>query len=134
MDNFYHRLRIRFSEVDMHQHVYFAKYLTYYEIAIIEFLKHIGFNPTMPGSLAIYVKHVSIDYYQPLYFDQVINICVDLAKLGESSLTFGLSILTEDFTKKCAAGEVVWICVDTHSGKKFAWPDELREVLISSNR
>ena len=134
MSNFYHRLQVRFNEVDMHQHVYFVNYLTYFEIAMTEFLKHTGINPKMPGNLAIYVKHIAIDYYQPLYFDQVINICVDSAKMGESSLTFGLSILTEDFAKKCAMGEVVWICVDTHSGKKSGWPDELREIFISFNR
>lgn len=127
---FYHRLQVRFNEVDMHQHVYFAKYLTYYEIAITEFLKHIGFNPKMPGDLAIYVKHVAIDYHQPLYFDQIINIYVDSVKVGESSLTFNLSILTENSSKKCAAGEIVWICVNTHTGKKSSWPDELRKLLI----
>jgi acyl-CoA thioester hydrolase len=134
MNNFHHRLQVRFSEVDMHQHVYFASYFIYYEIAITEFLKNIGFNPKLPGSLAIYVRHVESDYYRPIFFDQIINIGVTILKIGESSLTFELPIFTEDYSEKCASGKLVWICVDTHTGKKASWPAELNTLLSSSNK
>jgi acyl-CoA thioester hydrolase len=48
---FYYPLRVRYIEVDVQRHVFFGNYLTYFDIALTEYTRAIGYYyPDMVAS------------------------------------------------------------------------------------
>ena len=128
---FYHRLRIRFAEVDQHGHVFNAHYLTYFDTSITEYLRYLDFPAFNSAyNIAFFVKKNLVEYYAPIYFDQEIAVAVEFGHIGNSSLTFKLTIFLANENHPLASGEVVWVCVDATTRQKTSLPAELKQKLI----
>jgi len=113
--NFFHSLRVRFSETDGHGHVFNANYLIYFEVAITEYFRHFNLlNPDyFPEQKPIlYVKEVQAKYYQPILFDQEIEIYVRINELRQHSLQFTLEIFFPNNDTLLATGKLIWINID----------------------
>jgi acyl-CoA thioester hydrolase len=118
--NFYYSFRVRYSEVDAQGIVFNAHYLTYFDTAMTEYLRHIKYD---------YVKEVKernedfhtvktlVEYKAPIYFDQIIDVCLKVKKIGTSSLTFYIEVHPNKEDSMRVSGEVVWVNTnqETHS-------------------
>ena len=118
--NFYHSFRVRYSEVDAQGIVFNAHYLTYFDTAMTEYLRHIKYD---------YVKEVKernedfhtvktlVEYKAPIYFDQIIDVCLKVKKIGTSSLTFYIEVHPNKEDNMRVSGEVIWVNTnqETHS-------------------
>ena len=118
--NFYHSFRVRYSEVDAQGIVFNAHYLTYFDTAMTEYLRHIKYD---------YVKEVKernedfhtvktlVEYKAPIYFDEIIDVCLKVQKIGTSSLTFYIEVHPNKEDNMRVSGEVVWVNTnqETHS-------------------
>ena len=118
--NFYHSFRVRYSEVDAQGIVFNAHYLTYFDTAMTEYLRHIKYD---------YVKEVKernedfhtvktlVEYKAPIYFDEIIDVCLKVQKIGTSSLTFYIEVHPNKKDSMRVSGEVVWVNTnqETHS-------------------
>ena len=118
--NFYYSFRVRYSEVDAQGIVFNAHYLTYFDTAMTEYLRHIKYD---------YVKEVKernedfhtvktlVEYKSPIYFDQIIDVCLKVKKIGTSSLTFYIEVHPNKEDNMRVSGEVVWVNTnqETHS-------------------
>jgi acyl-CoA thioester hydrolase len=118
--NFYYSFRVRYSEVDAQGIVFNAHYLTYFDTAMTEYLRHIEYD---------YVKEVKernedfhtvktlVEYKAPIYFDQIIDVCLKVKKIGTSSLTFYIEVHPNKEDNMRVSGEVIWVNTnqETHS-------------------
>ena len=118
--NFYYSFRVRYSEVDAQGIVFNAHYLTYFDTAMTEYLRHIKYD---------YVKEVKernedfhtvktlVEYKSPIYFDQIIDVCLKVKKIGTSSLTFYIEVHPNKEDNMRVSGEVIWVNTnqETHS-------------------
>ena len=118
--NFYYSFRVRYSEVDAQGIVFNAHYLTYFDTAMTEYLRHIKYD---------YVKEVKernedfhtvktlVEYKAPIYFDQIIDVCLKVRKIGTSSLTFYIEVHPNKEDNMRVSGEVIWVNTnqETHS-------------------
>ena len=118
--NFYYSFRVRYSEVDAQGIVFNAHYLTYFDTAMTEYLRHIKYD---------YVKAVKernedfhtvktlVEYKAPIYFDQIIDVCLKVKKIGTSSLTFYIEVHPNKEDNMRVSGEVIWVNTnqETHS-------------------
>ena len=118
--NFYYSFRVRYSEVDAQGIVFNAHYLTYFDTAMTEYLRHIKYD---------YVKEVKernedfhtvktlVEYKSPIYFDQIIDVCLKVRKIGTSSLTFYIEVHPNKEDNMRVSGEVIWVNTnqETHS-------------------
>ena len=110
--NFSYSFRVRYSEVDAQGIVFNAHYLTYFDTAMTEYLRHIEYD---------YVKEVKernedfhtvktlVEYKSPIYFDQIIDVCLKVKKIGTSSLTFYIEVHLNKEDNMLVSGEVVWV-------------------------
>ena len=128
---FRHSLRVRFAEVDKHGHVFNAHYLTYFDTAITEYLRHLNIlgDPQF-DKLFFLVKRVEIDYQASVYFDQLIHVYVVIEKIGKTSVMFNLEIFSDNNKDKLALGKVVWVCVDPKLRQKILIPKWFRQHFI----
>lgn len=100
--------------------VFNAHYLTYFDTAMTEYLRHIEYD---------YVKEVKernedfhtvktlVEYKSPIHFDQIIDVCLKVRKIGTSSLTFYIEVHPNKEDNMRVSGEVVWVNTnqETHS-------------------
>lgn len=88
---FAHRRRVRYSEVDAQAVVYFARYLEWADVGVVEYWRSAGiFGQTgiAGGEAEFHVVRAEIDYKAPMLLDEEVDICVAATRIGRSSADF----------------------------------------------
>jgi acyl-CoA thioester hydrolase len=60
-------------------------------------------------------------------FDDLVDISLTVIGLGDTSITYDLEVLHG--SDEVASGRIVTVFIDTETGCKRPWPDEMRAVL-----
>lgn len=127
---FAHPFRVRYAEIDGQNIVFNAHYLTYFDTAITEYMRAIDYNyyaqQTHTGT-DFHTVRALVEYKAPIRFDEEIEVCVRVAKLGRSSATFHLEIHSKDQEDLRATGEIVWVNADQKLGKSAPLPEAFIE-------
>lgn len=132
--NFFYDLRVRYSEIDGQGVVFNAHYLTYFDVAILEYFRHLDFD------YADYVKRTGIDFHlvkslvnyeKPILFDAEIQVGCRTEKIGNTSLIFCLEIFGKDSEKRFSSGEIVWVHTDQKTHKTTRISEEIRDMVGS---
>lgn len=112
---FFHRLRVRYSEIDAQGVVFNAHYLTFFDTALTEFMRAAGCDyTTLVAEMGadFHVVRAVVDYKQPVRWDEQIDIACRIARIGNTSLRFELAVFGADDDVLRASGEVVWVFTD----------------------
>jgi acyl-CoA thioester hydrolase len=96
---FAHRLRVRWAELDPQRIVFNAHYLTYFDVALSEYLRAIGFKA--PDGLAkhgcdIVLANANLDFRASARYDDELLVVARIAYLGRSSLRFRMACFRDD--------------------------------------
>lgn len=129
---FFHRLRVRWVEVDMQKIVFNAHYLMYFDTAISDYWRALA----MPYEEAmvqlggdLYVKKASIEYHGSAVFDDRIDVALRCDRVGNSSMVFSGAIFRgEELLITC---ELIYVFADPASQTSRPVPDALRHLLTS---
>lgn len=128
-----HRLRVRYSEIDAQGVVFNAHYLTYFDTAITEALRPIGWDWTAElartGCDFHLVKSL-VEYRKPVRFDDEIDVCVRPGRIGTSSLTWELAVFCGGSC--CATGEIVWVYTDLKAERAVPLPEAMKHWIESN--
>lgn len=117
---FCHPFRVRYSEIDGQKVVFNAHYLTYFDTAITEYFRWLGFDYVNHCDETGYDFHTArtvVNYRAPIHYDEEIEVCMRVVKTGRSSLTFEAAIYVAEEENARATGEIVWVYIDLSSGK-----------------
>jgi len=84
-------MRVRWAEVDKQGIVFNGHYLMYFDVAITEYYRALGYP--YPEGLAqhgtdLFVKKAGVEYHASAGYDDEIDACVRVARLGRSSFDF----------------------------------------------
>jgi acyl-CoA thioester hydrolase len=129
---FFFPLRVRYAEVDQQGIVFNAHYLTYFDVAITEYLRALKYDYRLQlerTGTDFHVIKSLVEYRAPIRFDEEIDIGVRTGRLGRTSLSFELAIFEGSGEHLRALGEIVWVNADQASRKTAPIPSEL-EALI----
>lgn len=130
MSRFYHPLRVRYIEVDAQQHVFFGHYLTYFDVALVEYLRAIGFAyPSSANGVDMFYAAASCDYKGRARFDDLLHVHTRISHIGNTSFTFEFEILRQPTDELIATGKIVAVTVDVETEKPVRVPDGLREAV-----
>jgi acyl-CoA thioester hydrolase len=123
-------LRIRWAEVDKQGIVFNGHYLAYFDIGVTEYWRALGF-PYPEGLVSqgsdLYVKKASVEYHASAEFDDVVDIAVRVARIGNSSMQFLLEIYRGDTL--LVNGELVYVNADPVTRKAVTVPKILRDAI-----
>jgi len=132
---FSHSLRVRWAEVDRQGIVFNGHYLMYFDVAITEYWRALGY-PYPDGLLQhgtdLYVKKASIEYHASAQYDDVLNVMVRVARIGRSSLQFLLEI--HRGAEHLISGEVLYVNADPTTRKSQSVPEFLRQAIGNLER
>src|SRR5688572_2685645 len=129
---FFHRLRVRWAEVDMQKIVFNAHYLMYFDNAITDYWRALAMPYTetmvqLGGDL--YVKKASVEYHGSARFDDRLDVALKCARIGTSSMTFTGAIFRGD--ELLITCELIYVFADPSSQTSKPVPPALRETLTA---
>jgi acyl-CoA thioester hydrolase len=130
-----HRLRVRWAEVDKQDIVFNGHYLTYFDVAITEYWRalELPYPAIMERwSSDLFVVKAGIEYHAPAHYDDVLDVGVRVARIGNSSLLFDLGVFRGD--EHLIGGELVYVNADPATRKAARVPDALRNVVEAYER
>lgn len=66
-------------------------------------------------------------YAVPVRFDDLVDVTLTVAEVGETSVTYELTVMHGN--TPVASGSLVAVFIDRATGSKRPWPEELRRAL-----
>jgi acyl-CoA thioester hydrolase len=102
-----------------------ANYLSYFEVARVEWLRHTGhsYREMERRGRGLVVVEALVRYRRPAFFDDELTLRTELADLDKVSLRFEYEVLRDG--EPIATGHTRHACVDLGSGKPLRMPEEL---------
>ena len=134
---FFFPFRVRYSEVDGQSVVFNAHYLTYFDTAITEFFRWLGYDyaaEVKATGVDFHTVKSLVEYKAPIRFDEEIEVGVRVGAIGNSSLRFDLAIFGKGSEDLRAAGEIVWVYTDQATHKTVRVPDSMRKMLARGEK
>ena len=95
----FHRLRVRWAEVDIQKIVFNAHYLTYADCAMTDYWRALAL-PYETGMQAlggeVYLKKASVEYHASARLDDLLDVGMRCARVGHTSLLFECAMFAGD--------------------------------------
>jgi acyl-CoA thioester hydrolase len=134
---FHHPFRVRYSEVDAQGVVFNAHYLTYFDTSITEYFRALGYDylgEVARTGVDFHLVRSVVEYKAPIRFDEEIDVCVRVARIGRSSITLALAIFGKGTEDLRATGEIVWVSTDQRTHKPVDVDESLRALIASREK
>ena len=127
---FFHRLRVRWAEVDMQKIVFNAHYLMYFDTAITDYWRALALPyqdsmDQLDGDL--YVVKATVEFHASARADDQLEVAMRCQRIGNSSITFQGAIFRGE--EHLISGEIVYVFADPATQKSRPVPAALRETL-----
>jgi acyl-CoA thioester hydrolase len=123
---FSHTLRVRWAEVDRQNIVFNGHYLTYFDVGVTEYYRAIG-KPYPDAILAegsdLYAKKAEIEYHVSAEYDDVIDICVRVSRIGRSSFEFTIELYRA--SELLVTGSLIYVNADPATRKSAPLAESL---------
>ena len=122
--------RVGFSDTDAQGIVYYGRYLPYFDLARVEYLRHLGLLKLETGieeGHEFVMRASSVEYFAPARFDDLIEIFVRMARIGRTSATFECAAHRVDDDQVMVTATQTLVLVDLDERKAAPIPDDYRE-------
>jgi len=128
---FHYPIRVRYVETDAQGHVFFGNYYTYFDVAMIEYMRAVGFSyqDLLEARMDLLYVESLCQHKSPTYFDELLNVHTRIGQIGDSSITFEFAIYKDGSDQLVATGHIVAINVDKDTRQKMRVPDALRQAV-----
>ncbi len=127
---FFHRLRVRWAEVDMQKIVFNGHYLMYFDTAVTDYWRALAL-PYEQGFAQLggelFVKKATVEYHASARNDDQLDVALRCDKLGRSSMRFVGAIFRGDAL--LVTGELIYVFADPAQQGSQPIPDLLRGLL-----
>ncbi len=131
-----HRLRVRWAEVDRQDVVFNGNYFLYFDIAITEYWRLIGYAypEDLPHRFGteIYAVKAAAEFHGSACYDDVLEVCCRATRIGRSSLQFALGIYRGE--ERLTSGEITYVNADPKTRKALPWPEAVRRSVLGFER
>ena len=132
---FFHRLRVRWAEVDMQKIVFNAHYLMYADTAVADYWRALGLPyeeamHRLQGDL--YVKKATVEYHASAKMDDRLDIGMRCARIGNSSMAFECGIFRDE--RLLVTVDLLYVFADPATQTSRPVPQALRDCLEGYER
>jgi YbgC/YbaW family acyl-CoA thioester hydrolase len=129
---FFHRLRVRWAEVDMQKIVFNAHYLMYFDTAMADYWRALAlpYDTTMQALQGdLYVKKATLEFHASARVDDQLDVALKCSRIGTSSLVFAGAIFRgEEHLISC---ELIYVFADPATQTSKPVPDDLRDIMVA---
>ena len=116
----------RYADFDMLGHLNNATYVTYYEVARLNYFYEIGW--TLKDATNV-VAHFDIDFLLPILPDSNVLCSIKTISLGSKSFQMQYALTSLDGSIIFSRAHSVQVSIDKKNGKAILIPDNVRGLL-----
>ena len=122
-------IRVRYKDTDTMSVVYYGNYLTFFEVARVEYLRERGL-PMSEVNRRIHMPVVEacVQYVRPALLDDLLAVTSRVSERRRASFTFKYEIRNEA-AELVATGHTRHACWNPDTQKMIAVPDWLKEIM-----
>jgi acyl-CoA thioester hydrolase len=118
--------RVAFSDTDAQGVVYYGRYLPYFDLARVEYHRHLG-RPHL-GNVDFAMRAVTVEYFAPARFDDLLEVFVRVERIGTTSITYDhAAYKVDDGDKLMATAKATLVCIALDERRAVPVPDSFRE-------
>src|SRR2546425_12563458 len=122
-------VRVRYQETDCMKVVYYANYLTYFEVGRVEYLRAQGMPMSdVDQKVHLPVVEANVRYARPARLDDLLEVRCWVSERKRASFRFAYEIVSED-GETVATGATLHACLDPATSKMIPMPPWLREIM-----
>ncbi len=125
--------RVGFSDTDAQGIVYYGRYLPYFDLARVEYHRHLDLLDRDPGGLEFVMRSLSVDYLAPARFDDVVEVFIRLARIGRTSALYELAAYGADDVLLVGARQTL-VQIDVETRRPEPIPEAYRERIRDFER
>jgi YbgC/YbaW family acyl-CoA thioester hydrolase len=128
----FHRLRVRWAEVDMQKIVFNGHYLMYFDTAMADYWRALAlpYEPTMHALGGdLYVKKASVEYHASARYDDQLDVGLKCQRIGTSSIQFVGAIFCGD--QLLITGELIYVYANPATQTSLPVPQSLRDIFLN---
>ena len=126
---FVYSARVRFVDTDASGRIHFTAMLRHFEAGEQDFLRSIGveYGGPIAEGIAFPRVHAECTYTAAVEFDDLLDVGVQVERVGNSSYTLGFSASVAG--QPVAQGKLVIVCVDLKTQRSRPVPEGLASKL-----
>lgn len=131
--SFFHRLRVRWAEVDMQKVVFNGNYLLYFDVGFTEYWRNSGLpTPQQQAEqgIELFLRRTTLDFMASARYDDELDIGVRCTRIGRSSLAFSAAVWREE--ELLVSAELLYVYADVEARKgvpvPMTWRARLAEI------
>jgi acyl-CoA thioester hydrolase len=121
--------RVGFSDTDAQGIVYYGRYLPYFDLARVEYARHLGMLATGPDETEFVMRANTIEYHAPARFDDLLEVFIRVSRIGRTSVTYECAAFRVDDDALMVMATQTLVLVDLEERKACPVPDEFRETI-----
>jgi acyl-CoA thioester hydrolase len=125
-------VRVGFSDTDAQGVVYYGRYMPYFDLARVEYHRHLG--RVRLGDVDLAMRAINVDYVAGARFDDLLEVFVRVERIGTTSITYDHAVyrIADDTLMSTAKATLVCIALDER--KAVPVPDTFREQIEAFQR
>lgn len=122
----------RFSDTDANAHVYFGNYLAYFDMALLEYFKTVGytFDWFVENGMNIYYAEALTRFKAAAVYGDLLHVHAGVSSFGNTSFTSYFYIFDSDTDRLINSGHIVAVVIDNKTGKPIPIPREIKNAVI----
>jgi acyl-CoA thioester hydrolase len=123
--------RVGFSDTDAQGIVYYGRYLPYFDLARVEYHRQLGLLGMEIGEEGqeFVMRALQVEYHAPAVFDDLIEVCVRIARIGRTSVTYELAAYRARDDVLMVTATQTLVLVDLDERKAVPIPDTYRNAI-----
>jgi acyl-CoA thioester hydrolase len=121
--------RVGFSDTDAQGIVYYGRYLPYFDLARVEYHRHLGLLEREPRDFEFVMRASAVEYLAPAMFDDPIEVFIRLARIGRTSATYECAAYRVEDDLLLVTARQTLVLVDLDERRACPIPDEFKERL-----
>lgn len=124
------KIRVRYSETDQMQYVYYGNYATYYEVGRVESLRQLGLTYKELEGMGIIMPVLEnhSEFLQPALYDELLRVVVSIPDKPSVRITFHYEIFNERETL-IHRGRTLLAFVNQKTGRPCRPPEAFQKAL-----
>jgi acyl-CoA thioester hydrolase len=123
------RTRVGFSDTDAQGIVYYGRYFPYFDLARVEYHRHLGLTTEQLGGNEFVMRALSVEYHAPAVFDDLIEVYVRLARIGRTSVTYEFAAYRSDDDVLMVTATQTLVLIDLTERKACPIPERFIEAV-----
>ncbi|EQA34988.1 acyl-CoA thioester hydrolase, YbgC/YbaW family [Leptospira inadai serovar Lyme str. 10] len=130
-EDFFHTLRVRYSEIDAQAVVFNAHYLTYFDTSLNEYMRYLKYDykeELIKNGLDFVVTRSLIEYKSPARFDEELNIFIKPGVIKPASIQWNLEVRKKEDGTLICTGELTWAFLNLESRTPARLPEVFKNL------